>query len=51
MEFVHDRDVIDFLTRKHRLRLTKIRTGEACTELVFERPAKSLGPSLVPPSN
>ena len=37
-KFVHDQDVIKFLTEKHALRLKNIKTGEACTEFVFERP-------------
>lgn len=36
MEFVHDRDVIDRLA-VHGFRLVNIKTGEACSEFVFER--------------
>jgi SAM-dependent methyltransferase len=41
MEFVHDKEVIDFLEQKHGFRLANIKTGEACTEFVFERRAKA----------
>jgi SAM-dependent methyltransferase len=40
MEFVHDKDVIEFLEQKHGFRLANIKPGEACTEFVFERVAK-----------
>ena len=41
MQFVHDRDVIDFLEKKHGFKLANIKTGEACTEFVFRRQAQS----------
>ena len=37
MQFVHDREVTAFLEGKHGFNLTKIKTGEACTEFVFRR--------------
>lgn len=37
MEFVHDKDVIDFLEGQHGFSLANIKTGEACTEFVFSR--------------
>jgi 2-polyprenyl-6-hydroxyphenyl methylase/3-demethylubiquinone-9 3-methyltransferase len=40
MQFVHDRDVIDFLEGKHGFKLANIKTGEACTEFVFRREAR-----------
>ena len=40
MQFVADQDVVDFLEQKHGMRLLNIKTGEACTEFVFERPVK-----------
>jgi len=40
MEFVADKDVVDMM-EKRGFRLTNIRTGEACSEFVFERSAQS----------
>jgi SAM-dependent methyltransferase len=40
MQFVADKDVIDLLEQKHGMKLLNIKTGEACTEFVFERLAK-----------
>ena len=42
MQFVHDRDVVDFLEGKHGLKLVKIKTGEANTEFVFKREASPI---------
>ena len=37
MEFVHDKDVVDFLEKGHGFKLAKIKSGEAfsCTEFVL----------------
>jgi SAM-dependent methyltransferase len=41
MQFVCDRDVIDFLEKKCGFNLANIKRGQACTEFVFRRPAQS----------
>ena len=41
MQFVHDRDVIDFLEGEHGFQACQDKTGEANTEFVFRRQAKA----------
>ncbi len=37
MQFVHDKDVVDYLEKNHAFKLAKIKTGDACTEFLFTR--------------
>lgn len=48
MEFVADQDVIDFLQDKHGFRLVQSKTGEACSEFVFQRIAAEVSHSHTP---
>jgi 2-polyprenyl-3-methyl-5-hydroxy-6-metoxy-1,4-benzoquinol methylase len=41
MEFVRDQDVIDHMEKQRGFKLSNIKTGEACSEFVFERYKKS----------
>jgi SAM-dependent methyltransferase len=47
MEYTHDQQVVDLLEKSHDFKLINVRTGQACTEFLFERTGAPREPTNV----